>query len=97
MQLELTKASKVYGKIFTLEVPGERMVVINSASIAREALLTKKDDFAGRPYSFTVSYLTRGSKDIGSADFNATWVVQRKIVHSAMRMYNPVLEDLQGI
>jgi cytochrome P450 len=93
LQLELTKASKVYGKIFTLELPGQRTVVINSASIAREAVLTKKDDFAGRPYYFTMDYLSRGSKDIGAGDFNATWVVQRKIVHSAMRMYNPVLED----
>lgn len=93
LQLELTKASKEYGKIFTLEVPGQRMVVINSASIAREALLRKKDDFSGRPYYFTMDYLTRGSKDIGAADFNPTWVMQRKLVHSAMRMYNPVLED----
>ena len=93
LHLELTKASKEYGKIFFLEVPGQRMVVVNSASIAREALLGKKDDFSGRPYWFTMDYLTRGSKDIGAADFSPTWKVLRKLMYSAMRMYNPILED----
>lgn len=93
LQVELAKAAQKYGSIFTFEIPGERTVVINSASIAREAFLTKKDDFAGRPYVFTWDYLTRGSKDIAIGDFSPLLVMQRKIVHSAMRKYNPYLED----
>ncbi|KAK3707191.1 hypothetical protein QZH41_007168 [Actinostola sp. cb2023] len=91
-QIELTKAAQQYGDIFTFEIPGERTVVVNSVSIAREALLTKRDDFAGRPYLFTWDYLTRGRKNIALGDFGPTLLLQRKLVHSALRKYNPHLE-----
>ncbi|EDO46976.1 predicted protein [Nematostella vectensis] len=91
LQVELTRASKQYGSVFTLDIPGQRTIIVNSAPITRQALQANKDDFAGRPYQFTLDYLTRGSKDIGIGDFSPTWVLQRKIVHSAFRMYNPIL------
>ncbi|XP_031551984.1 steroid 17-alpha-hydroxylase/17,20 lyase-like [Actinia tenebrosa] len=93
MQIEFTKAAKKYGNIFTVDIPGDRTVVVNSASIAREACLTKKDDFAGRPYKFTWDYLTRGSIDIAIGDFTPTLILQRKLVHSALRNYNPHLVE----
>ncbi|KAK3707375.1 hypothetical protein QZH41_010461 [Actinostola sp. cb2023] len=91
-QIEFTKVAQQYGDIFTFEVPGERTVVVNSASIAVEAMLTKKDDFAGKPYLFSWDYFLRGSKDIAAADFGPTMLMQRKIVHSAFRKYSPQLE-----
>ena len=80
MQIELFEAAKKYGEIFTVDIPGDRTtVVVNSASIAREACLIKKDDFAGRPYKFTWDYLTRGSIDIAIGDFTPTLVLQASI------------------
>lgn len=93
LHIELAKAVQQYGHIFTFAIPGERNVVVNSAEIAREALLTRKDDFAGRPYNFTWDYLTRGSKDIAIGDFGPILLLQRKLVHSALRKYNPLLEE----
>ena len=90
----LSNLAKKYGDIFILELPGlQRVVVVSSIEHAREALLTKKDDFAGRPKSFVFDFLSMGSKDIASGDFSATLVLQRKIVHSAIRMYQPFLEE----
>ncbi|EDO46999.1 predicted protein [Nematostella vectensis] len=93
IQIEFTKAAKQYGDVFMLCLPGERTVVISSASIARDAVLTKKDDFSGRPYKFTWDYLTRGSRDIAIGDFSPSLILQRKIVHSAMRSYMSRLES----
>ena len=90
----LSNLAKKYGDVFMLELPGlQRVVVVSSIERAREALLTKRDDFAGRPKTFILDFLSMGSKDLASGDFSPTLVLQRKIVHSAIRMYQPFLEE----
>lgn len=94
MHLELAKMAKQFNnKVYTLQLPDQNIVVVNSAATAREALLTKRDDFAGRPYLFISDYIAKGSRDIACADFHPTLILQRKILHSAIRLYHPFLEE----
>ena len=96
IHLAVTDLAKEYGKIYTLYLPGgQRCILINSIGMAREALLAKKDDFAGRPRTFIGDYLTREAKDIFFADLSPTMILQRKLVHSALRMYGSGLKDLE--
>ena len=96
IHLAVTDLAKEYGKIFTLYLPGgQRCILINSVEVAREALLAKKDDFAGRPRTFIGDFLTREAKDIFFADFSQTMILQRKLVHSALRMYGSGLKQLE--
>lgn len=96
IHLAVTDLAKEYGKILTLYLPGgQRCILINSVDLAREALLTKKDDFAGRPRTFIGDFLTREAKDIFFADFSKTMILQRKLVHSALRMYGGGLKQLE--
>ena len=93
----MTELAEEYGKIYTLHFPGGmRCIVVNSAELAREALLTKRDAFSGRPPTFIGSYMTRGGKDIICADFTQTMVYQRKIAHSALRMYGSGMQRLES-
>lgn len=94
MHLELEKLAKTYHKkVFTIQLPDQNIVVVNSASTARDALLRKGDDFSGRPKLFVFGYLTDGYKDIVASDLNQSWIMLRKIVHSAIRKYQPKLDD----
>ena len=94
----MTDMAEEYGKIYTLYLPGgQRCVVVNSIDLAREALLTRRDDFSGRPATFIADYLSRGLKDIICADFTQTIILQRKIAHSALRMYGSGLKHLEGL
>lgn len=96
IHLAVTDLAKEYGKIYTLYLPGgQRCILINSIDVAREALLAKKDDFAGRPRTFIGDYLTRQAKDIFFADLSPTMILQRKLVHSALRMYGSRLKQLE--
>ena len=93
----MTKLADEYGKIFTLYLPGgQRCAVINSIDLAREALVGKRDEFAGRPLTFIGDSLSRGTKNIICADFTQTMLLQRKIAHSALRMYGSGLRHLEG-
>ena len=88
LHLAMTDLAKEYGKIFTVYLPfGQRCIVVSSFGLAREALLSKKDDFSGRPESFIGDYLTRDAKGIVRTDFSQTMILQRKLVHSALRLY----------
>ncbi|KAL9971262.1 hypothetical protein ACROYT_G023768, partial [Oculina patagonica] len=96
IHLAVTDLAKEYGEIYTLYLPGgQRCILINSIGLVREALLTKKDDFAGRPRTFIGDYLTREAKDIFFADFSQTMILQRKLAHSALRMYGSGLKHLE--
>lgn len=94
MHLAFCKLRRKYGDIFTVYLQGQRAVVINSAEIAREALVKKKDDFAGRPYVFTGDYITRHSKDIVFGDYSERLKLLRKIATKALRLFNPQAEAI---
>ncbi|XP_014667386.1 PREDICTED: steroid 17-alpha-hydroxylase/17,20 lyase-like isoform X2 [Priapulus caudatus] len=62
-------------------------VIINRMDEAIEALVTKQNDFAGRPKSWTGEIFTEGYKDIAMAPFSPVWQLQRKLAHSAFRHF----------
>ena len=87
----LTKMIKTYGDMYTLYLPSKPTIVINTYKIAREALINQKDTFSGRPYLFVPHFFSRGGK--GFSDFGPAMALARKMVHSALRIYQPYLED----
>ncbi|EDO26422.1 predicted protein, partial [Nematostella vectensis] len=96
MPLAMTELAKKYGKIYSLTLPGQQCVVLNSSELAREALLTRKDEFSGRPSTFVGDFITRSSADIICADHTQTMVRLRKIAHKALQMYGRGMQRLEG-
>ena len=50
----LSKWSETYGGVFTINLVGQNIVVLNSSEAIYEALVLKEDDFSGRPTSYRV-------------------------------------------
>jgi steroid 17alpha-monooxygenase/17alpha-hydroxyprogesterone aldolase len=77
-----------YGDVYTFSTPVGNFVVVNSAKHARDLLVTKKDDFAGRPkasfFPMTEIFM---NKDIPSSDYSPSLLFRRKIVKSALRLF----------
>ena len=48
----LAKWAETYGGVFTINLLGQNIVVLNSNEAIYEALVLKEDDFSGRPPSF---------------------------------------------
>lgn len=92
----LTNLAKKYGKIFRLSVGIHRIVVVNTIDLAREALVKKSTDFAGRPRLYTADLISRGGKDIAFSDFSPTWKLQRKIAHSALKMFGQGIKPIES-
>ncbi|KAM4637094.1 steroid 17-alpha-hydroxylase/17,20 lyase [Discoglossus pictus] len=63
------------------------VVIVNHHEHAKEVLLKKGKDFAGRPRSVTTDILTRNGKDIAFANYSPTWKFHRKIVHASLSMF----------
>lgn len=93
--LGLTELAQKFGKVFRLTVGIHRIVVVNSIDVAREALVKKANDFAGRPKLYTANLISRGGKDIAFSDFGPTWKLQRKIAHSALKMFGNGIKPLE--
>lgn len=83
-----------YGKIYTLTLPVGTFVIVNGSKAAREALVAKRDDFAGRPgdaANFPLRDIFNG-KDISFTDFGPSFLFRRKIISSALHVYGEGLQ-----
>ena len=83
---DLANMTKKYGKLFRIQMGSRKVIVINSYGIAREALVSKAEDFAGRPHHFFGNIFGRNSTDLAFQTFSQTWKIQHKIALTALRL-----------
>ena len=79
--------SRKYGDVFCTYLGNFPVVVVNSYKHAREVLIEKGTDFAGRPASITGAVATRGLQDIAYDDYGTRWKASRKIAHRALKLF----------
>uniref|UniRef100_A0A3Q3NRT7 Cytochrome P450, family 17, subfamily A, polypeptide 2 n=1 Tax=Labrus bergylta TaxID=56723 RepID=A0A3Q3NRT7_9LABR len=75
-----------YGSLFALYLGPHYTVVVNNHQHAREVLLQRGRDFAGRPSMVTTDLLTRGGKDIAFSDYSPLWKSHRRLVHNSFTL-----------
>ena len=80
---DLATMTKKYGKLFRIQMGSRRVIVVNSYGIAREALVAKAEDFAGRPHHFFGSIFGRNSTDLAFQTFSQRWKTLHKITLTA--------------
>ncbi|XP_076840200.1 cytochrome P450 17A2 [Brachyhypopomus gauderio] len=95
--LLFTGLARRHGPLFGLHVGPHRTLVVSSVSLAREVLLHRGKDFAGRPKMVTTELLTRGGKDIAFADYTPLWRTHRRLVQSSFTLFGEGSNKLQTI
>ncbi|XP_038614056.1 steroid 17-alpha-hydroxylase/17,20 lyase [Tachyglossus aculeatus] len=88
---------KKYGSTFSLWLGSQYAVVINHHSLAKEVLLKKGKDFAGRPSLVTTNILSLDGKDIAFSNTTHLWKQQRKLVLSAFTLFKDGSLQLEKI
>ena len=91
-QKSLKALAKKYGDVFSVYFGGWPVVVISNIEAAKESLIQKATDFAGRPLSYTGIEAAKGHKtgrgiDIVYSDYGPYWQTIRKLAHKALKMY----------
>ncbi|XP_056299215.1 steroid 17-alpha-hydroxylase/17,20 lyase [Pseudoliparis swirei] len=86
-----------YGSLFALYLGPHYTLVVNSHQHAREVLLQRGRDFAGRPSMVTTDLLTRGGKDIAFSDYSPLWKSHRRLVHDSFTLFGEGSDRLQDI
>ena len=81
-----TRMRKTYGDVISISMGSWSAVVINGRDAIREALVTKGDDFSGRP-AFTTARLLNEGRNFAFSEFGAIWKMHRKIVSNVMYMF----------
>ncbi|XP_070785555.1 cytochrome P450 17A2 [Enoplosus armatus] len=95
--LLFTQLARRYGSLFALYLGPHYTVVVNSHQHAREVLLQRGRDFAGRPSMVTTNLLTRGGKDIAFSDYSPLWKSHRRLVHNSFTLFGEGSGRLQDI
>ncbi|XP_077444399.1 cytochrome P450 17A2 isoform X2 [Stigmatopora argus] len=93
--LLFTQLGARYGPLFDIYLGPHRTVVVNDHVHAREVLLQRGRDFAGRPSMATTDLLTRDGKDIAFADYSPLWKLHRRLVHASFALFGEGSNRLQ--
>ena len=81
------KLSKKYGEIFTVFMPNGTFVVLNTASLARNARLGTKDDFVGRSSELTYPLELIFGKDVAFSDYSAGYLFRKKVFRTSLHVF----------
>lgn len=98
-QMKLLEWSEKYGDIYTISIYSKPVVIINSEAGLREALVSKSNDFAGRPDCYRCSFMLQdlGEKDITFQDVSPKWSALKKCFVNAMKVAGENLEQLEKL
>ncbi|XP_038057171.1 steroid 17-alpha-hydroxylase/17,20 lyase-like [Patiria miniata] len=86
LYVALRRLGRKHGDVFGLRMCGKDFVVLGSSGAIREAFVKRSVDFAGRPYMFSISLLTRKNCGIAFSDYGPAWRGHRKDAASALRL-----------
>ena len=89
------KLAERYGDIFTLSFPNETMVVLNTASLAREAKLQRKDDLAGKSPKSLYPFGDILGEDLGTADYSTAFLFRKRVFRSALHIFGAGVEQAE--
>lgn len=85
-----------YRDVMTVKFPFGYCLFLNSAEAAREAMVTRKTDFAGRPVKeFYPMNILFEEKDIVTADYGQLFVFRSKVFKSALHLFGEETEKLE--
>ncbi|KAJ8008588.1 hypothetical protein DPEC_G00106450 [Dallia pectoralis] len=97
LHLRLRELGTRYGPLYALYLGPYYTVVVNSYQHAREVLLVRGKEFAGRPKMVTTELLTRGGKDIAFSDYTPLWKSHRRLVQNSFTRFGEGTGRLQNI
>ena len=89
------KLAEKYGDIFTLSFPQGIMVVLNTASLAREAKLQRKDDLAGKSPKSLYPIGDILGEDLGTTDYSTAFLFRKRVFKSAMHVFGAGAEEAE--
>ena len=83
-----------YGDIFTLTFPsGDNTVVLNSASLVREARLGKQENLTGKSPSSIYPWNEIFENDLITSDYSPEFQFRRRVFKSAMHVFGAGIEQ----
>ncbi|KAK3722060.1 hypothetical protein QZH41_007362 [Actinostola sp. cb2023] len=95
--LDLHRLGRRYGPLYSLRMGCNRVVVINNYAFAKEAMIKRGADFAGRPDHFVGSLFSRNGKGVGFQTYTETWKTQQKAIISKIKQFARKQDKLEGM
>ncbi len=86
-----------YGSVFKFHAMGVTKVIAAGEQALQQMLVTKTNDFAGRPWMFRWRIMLQNSEQISGSDYNPAWVVRKKAFINTLRMCGERLSLLEKI
>ena len=93
----LAEMGNKYGPISTFNLGQLRAVIVNDFPTAKEVLMERGTEFAGRPTIFTLDLISRGGKNIAFSDYGKHWKFHRKIAHSVLRVFGKGMTRIESV
>ena len=89
--------TKEYGGIYHFRQLTDVIIVLSTHDLIYEALVTRSNDFAGRPRQYTAKVMLNFAEDLVFGDFTAKWIYMKKLTMQSLKMYGDGLANLEEI
>ena len=84
---DLANMASKYGKVFRVQMGSRKVIVISSYETAKEALVAKAKDFAGRPEHLVLcNIFARNCTDFAFQSYSHTWKLLRNMAVKAISL-----------
>ncbi|XP_046859477.1 LOW QUALITY PROTEIN: cytochrome P450 1A1-like [Xenia sp. Carnegie-2017] len=92
----LEALSKKYPHVMRLKFPFGYCIFLNSVEAVREAMLTNKTDFAGKPTEqFYPTTVIMEERDMGTIDYGPAFVFRSKVFKNALHLFGTQTKVLE--
>jgi cytochrome P450 family 2 subfamily U polypeptide 1 len=88
--------ANIYGDIYKFTLMRDNIVMVNSEKGIREMLITKSEDFAGRPSSFRINYML-DDIDILFGPFGDRFSHLKRLTSTGLKLVGEGVERLEEI
>lgn len=88
--------ANTYGDLYKFSMMSDNIVMVNSEKGIREMLITKSEDFAGRPSSFRIQYML-DDIDILFGTFSERFAHLKRLTSTGLRLVGAGVEKLEEI
>lgn len=89
-----SKLADKYGDIYSLSFPnGDKSVILNTASLVREARLTKQESLSGKPAGSIYPWNEIFGNDLITSDYSYLFRFRKRVFKSAMHLFGTGVEQ----
>ena len=95
--VDITELGKQYGGVYKIHFFMKPVVVVNDTDLIYEVLVKRSADFAGRPNTYLMKFLSENLQGVVASDPTKEEKSRRKVMHAYLRQFGTGIQKIEEV